>query len=248
MKTADNLCIRWQEGARPVRKVLQRPLGRVALGVAAAVVIAIIAGSVYLFGGGKAHSGPVTAATLAPTQHGTIFTIDASSSEASFTINEVLFGQPNTVVGKTNKVAGQIQLNTADASQSQVGQIKVDLSALVTDNNLRNQTLQSRILETDQPANQYATFTPKSVTGIPSSVAIGQQVSFQITGDLTIHQVTRSSVTFDAQVTEATATQLKGQAQATIKYSDYNLAIPNVPSVTSVSDTVVLKLTFTANT
>ena len=230
-----------------MRKVLQRPLGRVALGLVAAVVIAVIAGSVYLFGGGKAHSGPVTAATLAPTQHGAIFTIDPSSSEASFTINEVLFGQPHTVVGKTNKVAGQIQLNTADASQSQVGQIKVDLSALVTDNNLRNQTLQSRILETDQPANQYATFTPKSVTGVPSSVAIGQQVPFQITGDLTIHQVTHS-VTFDAQVTEASAAQLKGQAQATIKYSDYNLAIPNVPSVTSVSDTVVLKLTFTAHT
>ncbi len=42
------------------------------------------------------------------------------------------------------------------------------------------------------------------------------------------------------------ATQLIGHAQATVRYGDFNLAIPNVPSVTGVSDTTTLALAFTA--
>jgi polyisoprenoid-binding protein YceI len=71
-------------------------------------------------------------------------------------------------------------------------------------------------------------------------------VSFKITGDLTIHQVTKT-VTFDAKVTLVSARQLTGQAQMTVKYSDFNIAIPDVPSVTGVGDTVILALTFTAS-
>jgi polyisoprenoid-binding protein YceI len=122
----------------------------------------------------------------------------------------------------------------------------VDVSTLVTDNPLRNRTLQGRILETDQPANQYATFIATSISGLPSSVAVGQQVSFKITGDLTIHQVTKPA-TFDAKVTLVSDRQLTGQAQTTVKYSDYGITVPDVPSVTGLGDTVTLAITFTAN-
>ncbi len=52
--------------------------------------------------------------------------------------------------------------------------------------------------------------------------------------------------TFDVQTTLQSATQLQGTARATVRYEDFNLAIPNVPSVTNVSDNVQLALTFTA--
>jgi polyisoprenoid-binding protein YceI len=225
---------------------LRRPQGRIGIGIAAVLVVAVIAGAFWLFGnGGSSGHVPSAAATFAPTKDGTVFTIDSSTSEATFTIDEVLFGSPNTVVGKTNAVTGQILVNKTDPSQSQVGQIRVDLSTLVTDNDFRNRALQNRILETSNPANQYAIFVPKSLKGLPQSVAAGQQVSFQITGDLTIHQVTRT-VTFDVQLTAVSATQLQGQAQTTVKYADFGVAIPNVPSVTGVSDSVKLALTFTA--
>ena len=234
-----------------------RPAARIGAGLAVVVVGIVAAGAFYLFGptfgssnpsGGAAHgSGTTTAApTLAPTKNGTVFTIDSSSSQATFTISEILFGRPNTVVGKTNAVTGQILADRQDPSQSQVGQIRVDLSTLLTDSDFRNQTLHHRILETDTPANQFATFTAKSLTGLPASVSLGQPVSFHITGDLTIHQVTRS-VTFDAQVTLTSATALTGQAQATVHYADFGVAIPDVPSVTAVGETVKLALTFTAH-
>lgn len=240
-------------GENVVRQLLLRPrtfVVSIAV-IAAVLIVGAIAASIYIFGAGggnpaTAH-GTVTVPTLAPTDgNSVVFTIDGSSSKATFTIVEVLFGKPNTVVGATNQVAGQILVNQQDPSKSQLGEIKVDLSALITDNPLRTRTLQGRILETDTPANQYGTFVAKSITGLPSSIAAGQQVSFKITGDLTIHQVTKT-VTFDAKVTMVSAHQLTGQAQATVKYGDFNIAIPDVPSVTGVGDTVILTLTFTAN-
>lgn len=236
---------------------LQRPVGRVAAAVAALGIIALAALAFYIYGpsasgaggsggtGGIAGGSASATATLAPTATGKVFTIDASSSQASFTTHEVLLGQPKAVVGTTNGVSGQILVDTTTPGKSAVGAIRVDLTGLTTDSDMRNQTIQNRILETGDPSNQYATFVTKSISGLPSSVVVGQKLSFTLTGDLTIHQVTRT-VTFTATATLTSATELTGQAQATIHYSDYNISIPNVPQVSDVSDTVTLALTFTA--
>lgn len=234
-------------------ETLKRPRA-IAIGlaaIAAVVIVVAIVASIYIFGAGGgaktgAASGTVTVPTLAPTDGATLFTIDSSSSKATFTIDEVLFGNPNTVVGETDKVAGQILINVLDPSKSQVGEIKIDVSTLVTDNDLRNRTLQGRILETDTAANQYATFVAKSITGLPESIAVGQQVSFKITGDLTIHQVTKT-VTFDATVNVVSDKQITGTASTSVKYSDFGISVPDVPSVTGLGDTVKLALDFTAN-
>lgn len=234
----------------PVRQILQRPQARIGLGIAAITLLGIVAGSFYLFGsGGTASTGAAVAATLSPTNDGVIFTIDPSASDATFTIDEVLLNRPNTVVGKTHQVTGQLLVNKVNPSLSQIGTIQVDLSTLVTDNDYRNHALQNRILETSDSANQYATFTATSLKGLPTSatsISAGQTLTFQITGDLTIHQVTRI-VTFGTQMTVESATLLKGQAHATVRCQDFNLAIPSVPSVASVSDTVVLAISFTAH-
>jgi len=235
-----------------MRETLMRPrtfiVGFALLAVA--VIVGGIVGAIYIFGAGGtktgAASGTVTVPTLVPTDGATLFTIDGSASKATFTIDEVLFGNPNTVVGETNKVAGQILVNAQDPSKSQLGEIKINVSTLVTDNDLRNRTLQGRILETDTPANQYATCVAKSITGLPESITVGQQVSFKLTGDLTIHQVTKT-VTFDAKVTVVSEKQITGTASTSVKYSDFGISIPDVPSVTSVGDTVKLALGFTAN-
>lgn len=231
-----------------MRQWLQRPAGRIILGIGVGALIAIVGGALYLFGtvGASASNKPVTAPTLVATNGGTIFTIDASSSTASFTIKEILFGSPNTVVGTTHQVAGQIQVNKQTPAKSQVGEIRVDVSTLLTDNDFRNRTLQNRILETGTPANQYATFVPTALTGLPTTaIAVGQTITFTIQGQLTIHQVTRPA-TFAAQVTLHSAKQLTGQATTTVNYQDYNITIPNVPSVTGVGNTVQLALNFTA--
>jgi polyisoprenoid-binding protein YceI len=232
-----------------IRQVVQRPRARLALAGAAVIVLVVVTGATILLAGGtgEAKSGhlPPTVPTLAPSKDGTSFTIDRSGTEARFTIHEVLLGQPNIVIGWTNQVAGQILVDQQNPAQSKVGEIRVDLSTLSTNNGLRNRALWTYILQTTQPADQFATFLPATLSGLPSSVAIGQPFAFQITGALTIHQVTRSE-TFQMQVTPVSATLIKGTAQTTVHYEDFGISVPRPPMVARVSDSVVLALSFSA--
>ena len=115
----------------------------------------------------------------------------------------------------------------------------------MTDSSQRNNTLQGRILETSNPANQHATFTATAIEGMLASVAVGQTVHFQLAGNLTVHQVTHSE-TFDVTLTVTSASELTGTVRATVRYQDFNLTIPNVPFVSNVADDITLALTFTA--
>ena len=229
--------------------LFNRPAGRAILTASALIVVLALAGATYIWvtgaPGASGSSGTLSVATLPPNPNAITFTIDPSGTEAKFTMTEVHFGQNATVVATTNQVSGQIQIDSQHPDQSRVGVIKIDLSTLATDDEFRNRTMRSRILETSDPANQYATFAPKTITGLPTSAAIGQHLNFQITGDLTIHQVTHS-LTFDVTATAVSDSKLTGTAKATIKYADYNISIPDVPNVSNVSDTVQLELDFTA--
>jgi hypothetical protein len=54
--------------------------------------------------------------------------------------------------------------------------------------------------------------------------------------------------TFDMQVTAVAEDRLEGTASTTIRYADYDISIPEVPSVTGVEDEVELQLDFAAET
>ena len=63
--------------------------------------------------------------------------------------------------------------------------------------------------------------------------------------DLTISGVTKP-VTFATSVKAESATELSGLAKTQVLRSDFNLTIPNVPSVANVTDEVQLELQFAA--
>ena len=174
---------------------------------------------------------------------GMLFEIAPERSQARFIINEVLNGAPKTVVGATNQVAGQIQIDAQTPANTRVGVIEVNARTLTTDNEFRNRAVKNRILMTND--FEFVTFTPTAITGLPSSVALNQPFQFQISGDLTVKGVTQS-VTFDAEVTPISETELKGLASAVIKYADFGISIPNVPSVTGVDEDVKLEIEFVA--
>src|SRR5262249_50376702 len=125
-------------------------------------------------------------------------------------------------------------------------QIKVDLSTLVTDNDLRNNTIQGRILETGDASNQFATFDEKAIDGLPESITVGQLVSFKMTGDLTIHGVTKS-VTFDVTASLEGAKAQKGDASTPVSNKAFKTNAPDGPWVTGRAKTVKLELNSTAN-
>jgi polyisoprenoid-binding protein YceI len=228
--------------------------------MALVIIVGIVAYLVWVYGGDGSASatqkGSVVAATVAPTvaptltpaTGQTIFTIDSSKSPASFTTHEVFLGSDKTVVGTTsgNAVSGQILIDLSDPQKSLVGEIKVDVSTLATDNDMRNNTLQGRILETGDSSNQYATFVATSYSGLPSSIGVGQTVTFKVAGNLTVHSVTKPE-TFTVMLTEVNSKQVTGTATAIVPYADFGMSIPNVTQVSDVSNDVTLTLDYTAD-
>lgn len=190
---------------------------------------------------------PAGAAAEAPTPSSSsgaeLFQIIPEQSSVRFIIDEVLNGSPKTVIGETNQVAGQIEVNFSDPPASRVGEIQVNARTLVTDNNFRNRAIKNAILQTD--TYEFVTFTPTSLAGLPASVQVGDTFTFQLTGDLTIREITKP-VTFEVEVTVVSESSLTGKASTVIQRADYNLVIPEVPSVAGVSEEVRLEIDFTA--
>jgi polyisoprenoid-binding protein YceI len=171
------------------------------------------------------------------------FVIISEESEARFFIDEVLAGSPNTVVGVTSKVEGQLTMQGLDAASAQISTIRIAAGDLTTDNNFRNGALHRFILQAEN--YPYIEFTPTSISGAPENISVGQTIDLQITGDLKIRDVTQE-VTFEATVTAVSETRLEGSASAVILYPDFDISIPEVSQVASVEDEVLLEIDFMA--
>ncbi len=170
-----------------------------------------------------------------------IYQINQDGSEARFNIFEELRGAPKDVIGTTNQIAGQVAVNLNDLSTAQVGEILINARALTTDDSRRNQAIRNRILFTDQ--YEFIRFQPTQISGLSGSAAPGQTFTFQISGDLTIKDVTRPIV-FDVTAQVESAERISGLAKATISRADFNLIVPSVPFVANVGDNILLEISF----
>jgi polyisoprenoid-binding protein YceI len=175
-----------------------------------------------------------------------VFRIVSEKSEARFLIEEILAGSAKTVVGVTSAVSGEISGAFGSPQAVAVGPIQVDLSTLATDNAFRNRAIRDAILQTGIDANRFAVFQVTEIEGLPADVALGTAYELSLSGDLTIHGVTRP-VTFAAVVSLASETRLEGTASVSLPYSDFDIHILRLPrEVASVGDVVTLEIDFVA--
>lgn len=173
-----------------------------------------------------------------------IYQITSSDSLVRFEIDEDLRGQRNTVVGTTDQVAGEIAVDLSDLSTAQIGIMQINARDLATDNNLRNRAIQNRILDTGD--YEFITFTPTAINDLPASTSIGQGVTFTVSGDLMIRDITQPAV-FTVVATAVSEEQLVGTANTTVIRTDFDLQIPSVPNVANVEEEVELYIDFVAN-
>jgi polyisoprenoid-binding protein YceI len=186
---------------------------------------------------------PEASPTTASISDLTVLQIVSAQSEVRFVLSEVLRGQPTTVIGATDQVAGEIAVDPSDLSTAQVGVIQVNARTLATDNSQRNRAIRNRILNTDD--HEFITFAPTQVIGLDGSAGPGDTFAFQLAGDLTIRGVTQP-VVFDVTARVDSLRQLSGTATTTVQRSDFNLNIPSVPQVADVSEAVQIELDFVA--
>lgn len=218
-----------------------------------AVLAVVIAGGVYLYmtrdiAGPTADVQDATEQLESPGESdtGVVYRISQDDSQAQFVINEVLNGSDKTVVGTSSEVAGDILLDPNSPANAQIGEIRINARTFATDDSRRNNAIARFILRSEDAANEFIVFQPNAVTGLPDTVAAGEPVEFQVTGDLTIAGETRE-VTFDVTASLAPDSRLTGTAETTVAYADFGISIPNVPFVANVEDHVVLRLDFNAD-
>ncbi len=192
----------------------------------------------------SAAASPTSAAAVpSGTGSGVTYTIVAAQSSASYAVREQLarLNLPSDAVGKTSAISGQVVLKPDGTIDSANSKITVDLSTLKTDSSMRDGYVSRNILQTDQYPN--ATFVPTAVSGLPASLPQSGDLSFKVTGDLTIRNVTKS-VTWDVtgKVANGVAT---GTATVSFTFEDFNLNQPQVPVVLSVVDKITLTVNVT---
>jgi polyisoprenoid-binding protein YceI len=172
-----------------------------------------------------------------------IYELVPGQSGVKFTMDELLRGQPKTVVGVTGLLSGQIALDLADLSTVQVGVIQANARSFYTDDAFRDEALHSVII--DSLAFPLVTFASTEIAGMPAQIAVGETAVFTISGDLTIKDATEP-VTFECTAVPVTSTQLEGHCAATISRADFGLVIPEVPQVAAVDEDFLIEIDFVA--
>ena len=90
-----------------------------------------------------------------------------------------------------------------------------------------------------------ATFKPTKIEGLPDTpYTDGQELTFKVTGDLTVRNVTKP-VTFDAKG-KIEGDTFRGTARTQFNMTDFGFDPPDILGVVSVEDGVTLTVRFTA--
>lgn len=181
--------------------------------------------------------------TTAATTGDTVLLELTEESTATFTLGELLRGEPKTVVGTATAVAGQVEIALDDLAGSRIGEILVNARTFATDSSFRDRAVRGPILDTD--AFEFISFTPTAIEGLSGAAAVGETLTFRVAGDLRIRDVS-APVVFEVTATLAAEGRLEGSATAEVLRSTFGLEIPSVASVADVTDEVTITLDFVA--
>ncbi len=110
-----------------------------------------------------------------------------SGSQAGYRVQEVLFGQSATAVGRTSGVTGTMTITGTTVTAAKV---TVDMTSVSSDRSGRDHQFQSRIMSTDQfPTATFSLTKPIDLGTLPAD---GATRTYSATGDLTLRGVTKS--------------------------------------------------------
>ncbi|HTJ74075.1 MAG TPA: YceI family protein [Acidimicrobiales bacterium] len=167
-----------------------------------------------------------TPTTAAATPAGALTYKPGASSIVGYRVNEVLFGQKNEAVGRTNKITGSM---TLDGVQVSAVDLIVDMKSVSSDNSQRDGQFQGRIMATSiYPTATFKLTQPLVLSNVPADSTV---VNAKATGDLTLHGVTKS-VTFDLAA-QRDGANIKVNGTIPVVFADYKIANPSAGPATT---------------
>jgi polyisoprenoid-binding protein YceI len=171
-----------------------------------------------------------------------VYSIVAEESEARYRAQEELAGRGATeAVGRTNAFIGTIFLG-ADGLPVACSRFDADLRTLQSDEARRDNYLYDNTLETE--TYPLATFVLTGVEGLTGPLTEGEETTFLLIGDLTLHGVTKA-VAWEATVMLDGDT-IEGTARTEFDMPDFAIEPPVVGPVVGLDETVALEVDITA--
>lgn len=189
----------------------------------------------------------------APVSGQRTFVIAPAESKASYLVDEEFFAGALAklgiaaglvdVIGSTQEIEGRLTLNLDDLS-APLGEntFTVKMNTFTTDQNDRDKWIR----ENGPRFNDFplATFTATSIEGAPAAYTEGEEVSFKLSGDLTIREITQPA-TFDVTA-RLSGDTLTGTAATRLKMSDFGIEPPNFANTLTVADEFGIEVAITA--
>jgi polyisoprenoid-binding protein YceI len=165
----------------------------------------------------------------------------AADSVAGYRVREQLANLPaeSDAVGRTDQVTGSITVeSSASTTTLTAASLNVDMTSLTSDKTMRDNRLRREGLETDTFPT--ASFVLTAPVEVPAAALTGTASDITLTGDLTIHGVTKS-VQIPAQAQLANGT-IQVAGSLAFPLSDYSIVAPNVGGfIVSIADSGTLE-------
>jgi polyisoprenoid-binding protein YceI len=172
-------------------------------------------------------------------------TIVPEESQVFYTVDEQFLREgivDATAVGVTQEIEGEVMLDPENPQNTEISTITIDISAFESDEERRDQAIRENWLES--ATYPIATFEPTSIEGLPESYTEGEELNFQIVGDLTVREQTQP-VTFDT-VAVYDGEALRGTATTTVQMTDFGFEPPNIANVLRAENDALLTFEFVA--
>jgi polyisoprenoid-binding protein YceI len=206
-----------------------------------------VAADSYPAPAGDTADEEVTSSTTSRT-----FILVPEQSEASYVVAETFLENASSqlnipaglvdTIGRTQVLEGEFVLDLSQANPLISSFFQVDLSTLSSDQSMRDNRLKRDWLES--ATYPLATFVATGIENFPADYADGQEVSFQLLGDLTIRNTTLPA-TFDVTATLVNG-QIVGTAVAPLTMSNFGVDPPSMLGLFNVEDDFRVEISFTA--
>ena len=224
----------------------------IAAGAAGAVALAAIAiAFVYfvIFPSSSPQKLALSAATATPSSSASASADVAAGagtwtvitgSQAGYRVREQLafVGAPSDAVGRTSSVEGTVTVTQSGSAYSvPAASLKVDVSTLTSDQNMRDRRIKTMGLESNRFPQ--ATFTLTAPIAVPAEVASGQTVHVSATGQLTIHGSTQTvTIPIDARLA---GSQMELVGSVTFPFSQFGMTPPSIGGFVSVQNNATME-------
>lgn len=141
-------------------------------------------------------------------------------SQVGYRVKEVIFAQAGEGVGRTSAVTGEL---TIEGTTVEEAGFEADLRTLKSDESQRDDQVRGRILDTARFPT--ATFELTEPIELDAEPAVGQVVTKQATGELTVRD-TKKSVTFDLQA-KYTGSTIEIAGAIPVVFAEWNIPNPS---------------------